>query len=98
MGYFDSLSTRREMFRAGAALGGGYFFSQLWKPSQVQAQSRVSPRGTARFCIVLMLDGGQSQVDTWDLKEGAWTPQDFDIRNVSGPIGKVAVCALSATR
>jgi hypothetical protein len=88
MDYFDSLSTRREMFRAGAALGGGYFFSQLWKPTQVQAQSRVSPRGSARFCIVLMLDGGQSQVDTWDLKEGAWTPQDFDIRNVSGPVGR----------
>jgi hypothetical protein len=88
MGYFDSLSTRREAIRAGAALGGGYFFHSLWNPTQVKAQGRANPRGSARFCIVLMLDGGQSQVDTWDLKEGDWTPQDFDIRHVSGGIGK----------
>ncbi len=88
MGYFDSLSTRREVIRAGAALGGGYFFHSLWNPTQVKAQSRANPRGSARFCLVLMLDGGQSQVDTWDLKEGAWTPEEFDIRNVSGDIGK----------
>ncbi len=84
MGYFDSLSTRREVLRAGSALASGYFFHTLWKPSQVKAQSRVSPRGSARFCVVLMLDGGQSQSDTWDLKEHEWTPQDFDIRHVPG--------------
>ena len=82
-GFFDTILTRREMFRLGSVIGGGYYFLPLLKPRQVRAASRVQPRGTARFCIFVMLDGGQSHVDTFDLKEGPWTPQDFDIRTIA---------------
>ena len=88
MGFFDTVSTRRQMLRAGAALGAGYYFLPLIKPRQLRAASNVTPRGSARFCIILMLDGGQSQVDTWDLKEDSWTPQNFDIRTTRPEIGK----------
>ena len=44
-------------------------------------------KGTARFCIFVMLEGGQSHVDSWDVKEGPWTPPDFDVRTIPG-IGK----------
>ena len=47
------------------------------------AQSKVSPRGSARFVIFVMLEGGQSHVDSWDLKEGKWTPPNFDIREIA---------------
>lgn len=29
-----------------------------------------------------MLDGGQSHVDAWDFKEHAWTPKEFDAREI----------------
>jgi hypothetical protein len=29
-----------------------------------------------------MLDGGQSHVDAWDLKEGKWTPPDFEVKEI----------------
>jgi hypothetical protein len=78
----DTLLTRREAFTAGAATLGAYWFLPLLEPVNVSAQARVQPRGTARFTIFVMLQGGQSHVDGWDLKEHVWTPQDFDIKEV----------------
>src|SRR5512132_585612 len=78
----DTLLTRREAFQVGAAAVSAYWFLPLLKPTNVYAQSRVKPRGSARFVVFIMLDGGQSHVDAWDLKEGKWTPQDFDVREI----------------
>ncbi|MBI3684598.1 MAG: DUF1501 domain-containing protein [Acidobacteria bacterium] len=78
----DTVLTRREAFRIGGVSLGAYWFLPLVEPLKVRAASTVNPRGTARFCIFVMLDGGQSHVDAWDLKEGKWTPQDFDVREV----------------
>lgn len=78
----DTLLTRREAFRVGAATIGAYWFLPLTTPAGVRAQARVAPRGTARFTIFVMLQGGQSHVDGWDLKEHAWTPEDFDVQEV----------------
>jgi hypothetical protein len=74
--------TRREAFKVGAATVGAYWFLPLLEPTNVRAQVRVQPRGTAKFSIFVMLQGGQSHVDGWDLKEHPWTPQDFDIREI----------------
>ena len=79
----DTLLTRREAFKVGASLVSAYWFLPLVEPTNVYAQSRVSPRGSARFVIFVMLEGGQSHVDSWDLKEGKWTPQNFDIREIA---------------
>ena len=32
----------------------------------------------------IFLSGGPSQIDTFDFKEGRWTPPDFDLRTVKG--------------
>jgi hypothetical protein len=79
---YDMLLTRREVLRAGACSLAGYWFLPLVEPTRVEAQSKVQPRGSARFVILINLDGGQSHVDAWDLKEHAWTPQDFDIKEI----------------
>jgi uncharacterized protein (DUF1501 family) len=79
----DSLLTRREAFKVGASLVSAYWFLPLVEPTNVYAQSKVSLRGSARFVIFVMLEGGQSHVDSWDLKEGKWTPQNFDIREIA---------------
>jgi hypothetical protein len=79
----DSLLTRREAFKVGASLVSAYWFLPLVEPTNIYAQSKVSPRGSARFVIFVMLEGGQSHVDSWDLKEAKWTPQNFDIREIA---------------
>ena len=43
---------------------------------------RSSRAGRRAFVIFVMLQGGQSHVDSWDLKEHKWTPQDFDIKEL----------------
>jgi hypothetical protein len=53
----------------------------VW-PLNVVADQKVSPRGTAEFCIFINLSGGAPHVDTFDIKEGKWTPPDFDIRTI----------------
>ena len=70
---------RRELLRVGGVtLVGG--FLQGFSPINVFAQRRVTPKGTARQVLFVNIEGGMSQIDTLDAREGAWTPPDFDIR------------------
>ncbi|MGH9657227.1 MAG: DUF1501 domain-containing protein, partial [Bryobacteraceae bacterium] len=73
---------RRQTLRLGGVTMAGYHFLPLIEPTQVRAEGVAKPRGSARFCIFVMLTGGPSHVDSFDLKEGKWTPPDFDIRTV----------------
>jgi hypothetical protein len=84
--YEDLFLTRRDLFRIGGVAMTGVSFLPLVTP-KVRAAGKASPRGTARFCIFVMLQGGQSHVDSWDLKEGKWTPPDFGVKDIPG-IGK----------
>lgn len=71
--------TRRELLQiGGVSLVGG--FLNPFTPSNVRAQQRVAPKATARCVVFINLEGGMSQVDTLDAKEGSWTPDYFDIR------------------
>jgi len=79
---YDMLLTRREVLRVGACSLAGYWFLPLIEPANVQAQAKVTPRNSARFVIFVNLDGGQSHVDAWDLKEHKWTPQNFEIKEI----------------
>lgn len=72
--------TRRELLRAGGiSLVGGYL--NAFRPFNVRAQEKVQPQATARQVLFINLDGGLSQVDSLDAKEGAWTPDYFAIRS-----------------
>ncbi len=75
--------TRRQLFRAGAVLVSGYDLLPLACPLNAESTRKVSPRGSAEFCVFLFLGGGLSHVDSFDLKEGKWTPPDLDIRTVA---------------
>jgi hypothetical protein len=67
--------------RAFVELGAGGLVASWFLPSSRAAwaaqSAGVTPRGSARNCLFVFLPGAPSQVDTWDLKEGAWTPPDF---------------------
>jgi hypothetical protein len=63
-------------FRHMASAVGGYFLLPS-RPMETVARAAVTPKGTAKSCIFIFMDGGPSHVDTFDLKEGAWTPSSF---------------------
>jgi len=74
--------TRREFLRTGGVGISSYSLLPLFRANNVSAKERVQPRGGAEICILLFLQGGPSQLDTFGAKEGPWTPADFDIRTV----------------
>ena len=69
--------SRRDVFRVGAVTVGSYCLAPTLVSNHVRADSSVQPRGGADVCIFLMLKGGPSQLETFDLKEGPWTPEDL---------------------
>ncbi len=67
---------RRLFFRHVASAVGGYFLLPS-RPAETVAQAAAQPIGTAKHCIFVLMAGGPSHVDTFDLKEGPWLPQAF---------------------
>jgi hypothetical protein len=74
--------TRRHFFRAGTTTVSGFWLLPMLRPVNVAAKENVTPRCGAEYCIFLFLNGGASQLDSFDIKEGKWTPPDFDLRTV----------------
>ena len=75
----EGFSRRRFLKIAGTGLVASYF-ADVVSPKLLYgatAAPSVSLRNTAKNCIFIFLSGAPSNIDTWDLKEGAWTPSDF---------------------
>ena len=71
--------TRRSFLQvAGTGLVASYF-ADVASAKLLESATAVNPtlHKTAKNCIMIFLSGAPSHVDTWDLKEGAWTPADF---------------------
>jgi len=68
---------RRMFFRHVASAVGGYFLLPT-RPMETVARAAGAPMGTAKNCIFVLMAGAPSHVDTFDLKEGAWTPAAFN--------------------
>jgi hypothetical protein len=87
--------TRRIFFRHLSTAVGGYFLLPS-RPMENIARAAASPIGTAKNCIFILLTGAPSHVDTFDLKEGSWTPGYFnptsygDLRFPQGLMPKLA--------
>src|SRR5689334_2326392 len=77
------LGGRRMFFRHVASAVGGYFLLPT-RPSETIAKAAVTTKGTAKNCIFVLMSGGPSHVDTFDLKEGAWTPAGFTPTSYNG--------------
>ena len=68
---------RRMFFRHIATAMSGYFLLPS-RPMETVAKAAVTPIGTAKNCIFILLTGAPSHIDTFDLKEGPWTPAYFN--------------------
>lgn len=73
---------RRDFIRVGGVGVASYSLLPMLAPHNVEAGEKAGPRGGAEVCIVLFLQGGPAQMDTFDVKEGPWTPGDFDIQTI----------------
>lgn len=72
--------SRRRFMQIGATGLVASWFADVLDPKLLFARTaapNVALRSTAKNCIFIFLPGAPSQIDTWDLKEGPWTPADF---------------------
>jgi hypothetical protein len=60
--------SRRDFLRVGSLGPLGIGLTQFLHATRSLAQAGQTPRGTAQACILLWLEGGPSQMDTWDPK------------------------------
>jgi hypothetical protein len=90
--------SRRQFLRvAGTTILASYFVD-VTSPRLLADATSASPAllNTARNCIFIFLSGGPSHIDTFDLKEGAWTPKEFtpasygDVRFPQGLMPNIA--------
>ncbi len=77
---------KRRQFLGGMAVGvaGGLAMASgrpSWKPLP-RLKAPVTPRHTARNLIFVLLEGGPSHVDTFDLKPAAWNANVLGVENL----------------
>lgn len=91
--------SRRSFLRVAGTSMVASWFADVIDPRLLLAQtsgSNVPLLNTANSVIFIFLQGAPSQVDMWDLKEGAWTPADLaptsygDVRWPQGTLPKTA--------
>lgn len=77
--------SRRDLLKlfgigAGASLAG-----EIAWPSKISAAqgSKITPRKTARNCIVIQNGGAPSPWETFDFKESKWTAKDLDMTKIN---------------
>jgi len=76
--------TRRELL-AGASSWAA--LSVLAQRGDAQIETRpVNARGTARAVIFINLQGAPSHLDTFDVKDAPWNPDDADMQQGAGGI------------
>jgi hypothetical protein len=71
---------RRELIRLGPLSVTGGFLGPLGCLLHAAARESITPRGSADCVVFVNLCGSPSQMDTFDVKEAKWTPEDLDIR------------------
>jgi hypothetical protein len=60
--------SRRDFLRVGSLAPLGIGLAPFLRASRALAASGTPPRGKAQACILLWLEGGPAQMDTWDPK------------------------------
>src|SRR6266704_4998224 len=81
----NSIIDRRVFFKIAATGVAGYFTSPMRIFAQtVTSDSQAKILGTAKYCIYILLPGAPSQIDTFDLRVGSCTPQNFAPETING--------------
>lgn len=78
--------SRRGFISLGTRGVAAYTVANSLVGCETLAQQAVTPKGTAKTCILVLMMGGPTHLETWDAKEGPWTARDFDIREYGGGV------------
>jgi hypothetical protein len=83
----EGFSRRQFMQIAGTGIVASWFAPVL-NAGLLESATSVNPtlHSTAKNCILIFLSGAPSHIDTWDLKEGAWTPATDFAPTSFGPV------------
>lgn len=77
---------RRDLLKLGGMAVATTFADHIVWPLEIRGAGKVTPRRTARNCIVIQLPGAISPPDTWDFKETKDTPKDLDVQKVTSDL------------
>src|SRR5437762_11700183 len=80
----ESLIDRRVFFKIAATGVAGYFMSPMDMCAQISYNGQTTILNTAKNCIFILLPGAPSQIDTFDLHVGSWTPANFNPISING--------------
>ena len=83
----EPIINRRVFFQVAATGLAGCFVSPMEMFAQKVTSVTASPAtilNTAKYAIFVLLYGAPSQVDTFDLHVGSWTPADFAPNTING--------------
>src|SRR5437762_2509003 len=71
--------TRRYFLKLAGTSVVASFFADVASARLLADTTSVNPtlHNSAKNCILIFLSGAPSHIDTFDLKEGPWTPPDF---------------------
>src|ERR1700681_1900575 len=98
----EPIIDRRVFFKIAGAGVAGYFASPMmtFAQSVVTSNPNAPILNTAKNCIFVLLPGAPSQIDTFDLHVGSWTPADFTPTTINGadwPSGLLTALAAQFT-
>ena len=82
----EPIIDRRIFFKIAATGVAGYFSSplQTFAQTSVTSNPQAAILNTAKNVIFILLPGAPSQIDTFDLRVGAWTPANFAPTTING--------------
>lgn len=80
----EPIIDRRVFFKVAATGVAGYFLSPQNMCAQVAYSGPTTILNTAKYCIFVLLPGAPSQIDTFDLRVGSWTPANFAPTTING--------------
>ena len=82
----EPIINRRLFFKAAATGMVGCFLSpEVFSQNITTAGAAPATiLNTAKYVVFVLLYGAPSQIDTFDLKVGTWTPADFAPNTING--------------
>lgn len=82
--------SRRELLRAGGLAAAGLSLPRILAADEASRQTGVAP--AADSCIILLLNGGPSHLDMWDMKPQAAAEIRGEFRPVASSVAGLQVC------
>ena len=93
-GPLHSVLSRRRLLQIGLLVPGGFARPAFCGDNTVAGRRSRATFGRAKRCILVFLNGGPSQLDTWDMKPGAAAEVRGELRPISTNVAGIHVSEL----